>query len=68
MDNVNTVKEIIKMVFIYNALEKGWTVKRGKICNTFEFTRLIGSSESLSTNYTGLRRCISEPNKLNLLG
>ena len=58
---IETVKDIIKMVFIYNALENGWTVKRGKIVNSFEFTKLIGSSEPKQFNPGSLRRSISEP-------
>lgn len=61
------IKDIIKMVFIYNALEKGWTVKRGKFVNSFEFTKLIGSSEPKNSSFNSLRRSISEPQfRLNI--
>ena len=49
------------MVFIYNALEKGWTVKRGNLVNSFEFTKIIGSLEPKKSNFSNLRRSISEP-------
>ena len=66
-ERVDIVKDIIKMVFIYNALERGWTVKRGKFVNSFEFTKLIGSSEPSNSSFNSLRRSISEPQfRLNL--
>jgi hypothetical protein len=39
MEDFTNIKSIIKILFIYQALEKGWTVKKSNsIKNGFEFT------------------------------
>lgn len=64
--NTIELKELIRMVFIYNALESGWTVRKAlKPVNTFEFIRDGGvhkKSECVVPNkHYFSRRCISEP-------
>ena len=61
------IKEFIKIMFIYRALEKGWTVSRGKRSNSFEFTRSLNyppnNPSGFDDSYSclGPRRSISEP-------
>jgi len=56
------MKELIKLVFIYNALEKGWVVKKGRSINSFEFTKPLGFTETKNKNkHLFIRRSISEP-------
>ena len=57
------IKEFIKIMFIYKALEKGWTVTRGKRSNSFEFTRSSNNPSGFNKPCpnSGIRRSISEP-------
>lgn len=58
------LKQIIRMIFIYNALEMGWTVRKlGRPYNTFEFLR-TSNSVSLNPprdNIIRVRRSNSDP-------
>lgn len=64
MGSMEDLKQIIKMIFIYNALEMGWTVRKlGRPYNTFEFLR---TSNNVSLNpqrgeLFRVRRSNSEP-------
>lgn len=55
------IKEIVKIMFIYQALEKGWIVKRGKNQNSFEFIK----DDHFIQRKKVIKRSISEPLKLS---
>ena len=65
MNNTTTTKELIKIMFIYQALEKGWTVKKCKNYNSFEFIRSSTSHNPSGYNKPILdlkpRRVVSDP-------
>ena len=71
-NKITNIKTLIKVMFIYRALENGWTVtKSKKIKNAFEFTtptvtaRTRGLFESAKNKFqeTERRRSISYPIK-----
>ncbi len=53
-----TKKELLRMKFIYKALEDGWIVNKGKKPNTFEF---IKSNDNFIHPKIKTKRSISEP-------
>ena len=60
------IKMLIKILFIYKALENGWTVKKSdSIKNAFEFTTSVASSPGKTKNnfqeYIVRRRSVSTP-------
>lgn len=61
-------KELIKVMFIYNALQDGWSVKKNRQFNTFEFEKndffSFGNKENTKIPAQFLRRCVSEPLKV----
>jgi len=62
MNNEAKIKEVVKIMFIYKALEKGWTVKKSRNVNSFEFIRSTNSSEFNNNRLVVKpRRVISEP-------
>jgi hypothetical protein len=60
---IEKIKELVKIVFIYNALENGWTIKKGVDYNSFEFTRPVGPTAPTHNRiHNRVRsRSISEP-------
>lgn len=65
MEQLGT-KDALRVMFIYKALEKGWTVKKGKEINSFEFIRSRNNSSEFNNSDFDLqlktrRRSISEP-------
>ena len=53
-----SVKKTIRMEFIYNALESGWTVRKKSKDNSFEFLKTSNDFHSENKSY---RRCVSAP-------
>jgi hypothetical protein len=63
---IEKIKELVKIVFIYNALENGWTIKKGVDYNSFEFTRPVGPVGPVGPTHNRIHnrvrsRSISEP-------
>lgn len=57
------LKELIRMIFIYRALESGWTVRKSfKPVNTFEFIKPRPGFQNSSYGSSLLtRRSVSDP-------
>ena len=64
--DANELKKILRMFFIYQALESGWTVTKTPVHNTFEFTKSSDSSnKSTRKVFNSNRRSISDPIRHN---
>lgn len=66
MSETQEDKHMLKILFIYKALESGWTVAKTATNNTFEFTK----SSTFKSNKKQIkteRRCISDPIRYNII-
>jgi hypothetical protein len=64
-NRIDDVKRLIKIMFIYRALENGWTVKKSdSIKNAFEFTTsmTLGKHQKCTPNIYR-RRAVSVPTR-----
>lgn len=58
------LKRSIRMEFIYNALESGWTVRKKNNNNSFEFLKTSWNNQQQKQTF---RRCASAPLTLTTL-
>lgn len=66
MIDTHDLKKMLRMFFIYHALESGWTVTKMTGDNKFEFTKSPTHIKSKNKIFKSPRRCISDPIRYNM--